>query len=186
MTTARLLLGPVVVALAWVHSYGWLLATCILVALVSDVFDGILARRLNVATEFLRRFDSVSDTIFYVGVAIGIWILYPSALRQNALWLGLLIALEVFRHLLDWVKFGRTASYHSWFAKIWGLALAAATIALLGFGVDGILLQSAILIGIGSNLECAAMSLVLPRWHYDVPTVWHALRLRREGFGHAI
>src|SRR5215471_12730706 len=134
MTTTRLLLGPAVAALAWARSPGWLLAICVLVALVSDIFDGILARRLYIATEFLRRYDSTSDTIFYAGAAVGIWILYPWALRENALWFGLLIALEVFRYVLDWAKFGRAASYHTWLAKFWALILAAATAALLGFG----------------------------------------------------
>jgi CDP-diacylglycerol--glycerol-3-phosphate 3-phosphatidyltransferase len=180
MTTTRLLLGPVIVILAATRCPGILIAACILTGLASDIFDGILARRLNVATEFLRRYDSASDTVLYVGVAVGAWILYPQILQQNAISLGSLIALEMFRHLLDWIKFGRTASYHSWFAKAWGLVLATATMALFAFGATGLLLQTAVIMGIGCNLECVAMSLILRKWRHDVPTLWHALRLRRE------
>lgn len=180
MTTARLLLGPGIVALALARSPRWLLALCILFGLGSDVFDGILARRLQVATEFLRRYDSAADTVFYLGVAVAAWVLYPWAIRRNAFWLGALLGLEAFRYLLDWMKFRQAASYHSWFAKAWGLVLAAATVALLGFGVAGVLLRSALVIGAAANLECVAMSLVLRKWHHDVPTIWHALRLRRE------
>jgi phosphatidylglycerophosphate synthase len=180
MTTARLLLGPVIVVLAATRCSGILIAACILAGLASDIFDGILARRLNVATEFLRRYDSASDTVLYVGVAIGAWILQPQVLKQNALSLGSLIALEMFRHLFDWIKFRKMASYHSWFAKAWGLGLAAATMALFAFGTTGLLLQTAIIMGIGCNLECVAMSLILRKCHHDVPTLWHALRLRRE------
>ncbi|HET8575770.1 MAG TPA: hypothetical protein VFO18_01630 [Methylomirabilota bacterium] len=32
--------------------------------------------------------------------------------------------------------------------------------------------------GVASNLECIAMTLVLPRWTHDVPSLGHALRLR--------
>jgi phosphatidylglycerophosphate synthase len=38
------------------------------VAFLSDIFDGILARRLGVATANLRRLDSAADSA-YVGIA---------------------------------------------------------------------------------------------------------------------
>ncbi len=68
MTIFRAALGPgiVLISLAW-HS-GLLLAACIVLALLSDIFDGILARRWHVVTGLLRRCDTIADTIFYAGV----------------------------------------------------------------------------------------------------------------------
>ena len=39
---------------------------CLIAAFLSDVFDGILARRLGVATPTLRRLDSIADSVFYL------------------------------------------------------------------------------------------------------------------------
>ena len=40
------------------------------VAFVSDYFDGVVARALNVVTRRLRQADSLVDTIFYVVLAV--------------------------------------------------------------------------------------------------------------------
>jgi CDP-diacylglycerol--glycerol-3-phosphate 3-phosphatidyltransferase len=57
--------------------------------------------------------------------------------------------------------------------------MAAATIGLLGFGLDNWLLDVAIAWGIICNLEGFAMTLVLPKWRRDILTLGHALRMRR-------
>ena len=64
----RLLLGPVMIALT--YNYGDKIRTelvvLIFVGLLSDIFDGIIARRLGIASEKLRRMDSQTDLIFLV------------------------------------------------------------------------------------------------------------------------
>lgn len=45
-------------------------------AFLSDVFEGVIARRLGIATPGLRRLDSAADTLFFVAVAIVAWRLY--------------------------------------------------------------------------------------------------------------
>jgi CDP-diacylglycerol--glycerol-3-phosphate 3-phosphatidyltransferase len=40
---------------------------------LSDAYDGILARRLGVATESLRRLDSLADTLFYAAALAVAW-----------------------------------------------------------------------------------------------------------------
>jgi hypothetical protein len=91
-----------------------------------------------------------------------------------------LITAEVVQHVFAAVKYGRHASYHSILSKIWGLMMAAATIALLGFGVDNWFLDLAIAWGILCNLQGLMMTLLLPKWQCDVPTLFHAWRLRNK------
>ena len=78
------------------------------------------------------------------------------------------------------MKFGRHASYHSVLSKIWGLMMASAMCALLGAGMDNWFLDLTLIWGILCNLQGLIMSLMLPCWHRDVPTLFHAVRLRRE------
>ena len=178
LTILRLCLAPVVVVFAIFHLRGACMAACIVAALTSDYFDGVVARRLGVATAGLRRFDSIADTIFYVAVLYAVWRLERDALLNYAGLLASLLALEVIRVLFDRIKFGQFAAYHMWSAKLWGLVLAVATIALLGYGYSGLLLPAALILGIVSDLEGLGISLLLKEARHDVPTVVHALRWR--------
>jgi len=180
LVTLRLLLGPGLIWLALDHRRGLWLVIPIAAALISDIYDGRIARRYGVATAGLRRYDSIADTIFYVCVAISAWILEQEALIAVAKLLVAIAILEAFRYTLDFVKFRREASYHMWSAKLWGLFLAASASALLGWGIAGLLLRTALIIGIISDLEGVAISVVLPRWTHDVATIFHAIKLRKD------
>lgn len=179
MVISRAALGPVIVLLSRYSHRGILLATCVLAALFSDIFDGILARRWRVATGLLRRCDTLADTIFYAGLILVVMLYYPATVRRVWLLLVLLAVLELIQHMFSLLKFGRLASYHSRLSKVWGLLLAAALIALFEFGWDK-MLPLAIAWGILCNLEGLAMSFVLPAWHHDVPTLGYAIWMRRE------
>jgi phosphatidylglycerophosphate synthase len=132
LVTLRLLLGPGLVLLALNHRRGLWLVIPIAAALISDIYDGRIARHYGVATAGLRRYDSIADTIFYLCVAISAGILEREALIAVAKLLVAIAILEAFRYTLDFLKFRREASYHMWSAKLWGLFLAASASALLG------------------------------------------------------
>ncbi|MGE5816512.1 MAG: CDP-alcohol phosphatidyltransferase family protein, partial [Deltaproteobacteria bacterium] len=131
LTAVRALLGPVVIYLALLWPSRLAFGTCLIVAFLSDVFDGILARRLNVATPNLRRLDSIADTIFYLSAIFAAWHLHPSAITERFVALLVLCVLELSRYVFDFAKFGREASYHMWSSKLWGVALFVGFFALL-------------------------------------------------------
>jgi CDP-diacylglycerol--glycerol-3-phosphate 3-phosphatidyltransferase len=153
-------------------------ACCLTAAFLSDIFDGVLARRLRVATPGLRRLDSTADTLFYLAALYSAWYLYPEAIRSRAAPLIALAVLEVTRYAFDWLKYRREASYHTWSAKAWGIALFVAFLSLLAYGSDNATLTFAIYLGIAVDLEGLAISAVLPQWQSDVPTVFHVLAPR--------
>ena len=142
------------------------------------MFDGIIARRLGMATPALRRLDSVADTVFYVGATCAVWRLQPAAIITHLRGLLALVALELARYTLDLVKFRRETSYHTWSAKGWGIALFLAFLAVLAFGRTGWPVSVAVALGIVADLEGLAISLVLPGWRHDVPSVVHAVCVR--------
>jgi CDP-diacylglycerol--glycerol-3-phosphate 3-phosphatidyltransferase len=185
MAAGRALLGPVLVAGELSGWNGLAMAWLVLTALVSDIFDGVLARHWHCDTAGVRLFDSMADTAFYVCVAVALWIGQPQLLRGNAGLLAALLALEAVRFGVDFAKFGKPASYHSWLAKAWGLAMGIAVIAVLLSPHAGALLAASFALGIACNLEGLAMSLVLPIWRKDVKGLRAAMRLRREMLGAA-
>ncbi|GAB3456174.1 hypothetical protein GCM10027321_09710 [Massilia terrae] len=176
----RAALAPVLVLLALFYPSGVAFGACLVAALLSDYFDGVIARRLGVATVALRRMDSAADSLFYLAAAFAVWHLQPEAIldRQGALML--LAGLELARYVLDLAKFGREASYHMWSSKLWGLFLFAGFMSLLAFGADSIFASLMVYIGIVADLEGIAISLALRRWQADVPSFVHAVRLRAQ------
>jgi CDP-diacylglycerol--glycerol-3-phosphate 3-phosphatidyltransferase len=136
LTTLRLLLGPVVAILAWTFAPGRWIAGCTVTAIFSDIYDGIIARRLHIETPLLRRYDSVADTIFYLAIAWAAWRLHPEVIRENSAILIALFSLEILRYVFDFAKFRREASYHMYSSKLWGLVLGVATIFLFAFGTS--------------------------------------------------
>lgn len=179
LTMLRIALAPVVVLLALYWPSAWLFSACLLVAFLSDIFDGITARRLNVATPGLRRLDSAADTIFYLAVLFAVWYLHPAIISERLIPLGVLVALELTRYVIDFAKFRRETSYHMWSSKFWGITLFIAALSVLGFGSSGVFVSLAIYVGILADLEGLAISVVLTEWKSDVPTILHALRLRQ-------
>ena len=157
---------------------GAALASLIISALVSDIFDGILARRWHCDTPAVRLFDSMADTAFYFSTAIALWLRYPNLWSTHILLFGSLLTLEATRFLYDFARFGKPSSYHSYLAKAWGLLLATAVITAFLTPHADILISAALLLGILCDLEGLTMSLLLPAWHRDVKTLHHAWQLR--------
>jgi CDP-diacylglycerol--glycerol-3-phosphate 3-phosphatidyltransferase len=179
LTALRALLAPVLVVMALFHPDRVLFGACLVAALVSDFLDGVLARRMGVATPLLRRLDSIADSLFYAGALFAAWHLYPAFVEAYLAPLLVLLGLEAARYAFDLVKFRREASYHMWSSKLWGILLFVAFFSLLALGSPGISFALAIYVGIVADLEGLLISVLLPEWRSDVPSFLHALRLRR-------
>jgi len=180
LTVLRALLAPVIVFLALAYPSKPLFGACLIVAFVSDVFDGIIARRLNIATAGLRRLDSIADSIFYAAASLAAWLLYPEVIREHSVALTILVIVELMRYVFDVAKFEREASYHMWSSKVWGLFLFIGFFDLLVFGQTGLMVAVPIYLGIVADLEGLAISFVLTEWRADVPSIFHALRYRTD------
>ncbi len=151
-----------------------------IIAVLSDIFDGIIARRLGVSTANLRQADSWADVALYVCVAAAAWWVHQDIVLAFRVPLLVVVAAQALWWLVNLVKYGKPASYHTYSAKLWGITLVAATLSLFGFNSGGIALWIAILVGIVHTLEEIVMTLLLPSWQHDVLSLAHALRLRRE------
>jgi CDP-diacylglycerol--glycerol-3-phosphate 3-phosphatidyltransferase len=156
-------------------------AACLVAALLSDYFDGVIARRLRVATPGLRRLDSITDSIFYACALLAALATGYALVRPYFPALAVLLVVEALRYAYDIRKFGKEASYHMWSSKLWGLLLFIGMWSLLVLHRGGWPVALAILWGIAADLEGLAISMTLRKWRADVPTLWHARRLAKAG-----
>lgn len=176
----RLLLTVVAVLFGYFHILGFNYILLLAIAAATDYYDGVLARKFKVETAKLRQWDSVADTIFFMGVLAGMWLAYPQVYSEYAWAVYTIIGLEAVRYVIDIAKFKRGASYHAWSAKIFGVSLLAATIAIMGFGVSKPFFAIAIIMGILSELEGLLMSLILNEWTYNIKHVGIAIQMRKK------
>jgi CDP-diacylglycerol--glycerol-3-phosphate 3-phosphatidyltransferase len=172
----RFTLAPLLLWDALDRQTGWLFVAVYGVAVLSDIFDGIIARRLGVSTIRLRQADSWADICLYLVIATSAWLVYPQVIRDFQVPLLVAIAAQLTLFTTSLVKFRQFPSFHTYTAKAWGLALLVATISLFGFGYTPPL-WLAIVFCLVNSLEEIAMTLVLPEWQCDVLSIFHALAL---------
>lgn len=171
--------APAVFVLACFGFRGRVLAAVLLAAFLSDVFDGIVARRMGRATDGLRHADTLADTAFYVAAAAALWVAVPTVFEDAGLPLALVIAIHVSRKTFELAKFGRIASYHMWSSKALGVLLVIAMTTVFLTERPSALVLVTLWFSAANELEGFFASALLPVWTADVPSALHALRLAR-------
>lgn len=177
----RLVLGPVMIAIT--YHYGetarLLLVILLFLGILSDIFDGIVARNLNISTATMRRMDSQTDLVFWLCAAWCAWLLNPAIIKANRYPIMLLFMMEGLTYVFSFLKFGKETCTHALLSKLWGLSLFAGFTSLIGFGYGGVPLSIAIILGVISHVDVYLIILLLPRWTHDVPSAWHAWQIRK-------
>jgi len=174
----RALMIFVVPVLGW-YGHGTLLALVILLATLSDIFDGIIARRLGVSTTNLRKADSTVDLIFWLASMTALYFLRPDDVMRNFIIVWYAIAAEIIEQLICILRFRRMTATHARSAKFMGLCLLVGMIVL---ALGGSSMLAFWIIGIGitvSVFDGCAIVVLLPYWEADVPSAWEAWRLRQ-------
>ena len=172
LTTLRVLLGPVALFCALTNIPRWIYLPILVTGTLSDIFDGILARKFGVATPALRRFDSITDVIYYLFVLGAAWILCRDVIAQNWLLLALILLSEAVVILVCYAKFGKYPATHSWLAKFYGLCLLGGLIALLVFNAGSWAIIALAIVALVTNTEIIAIHLLMNKPPVDVKSVF--------------
>ena len=177
LTTLRLLLGPVALACAFAGVSRWVYLPILLAGTLSDIFDGVLARKFDVATPALRRYDSITDIIYYLFILAVAWQLCRPAIAAHLWLIGLILLSEAVNILVCCFRFGKFPATHSYLAKFYGLCLLGALIALLvGNAVSWVFIGLAT-VALTANVEILAMHVLAKTAPVDVPWIF-ALKRR--------
>lgn len=177
----RLVLGPVMIAITYAYddSARLLLMFLILLGIISDIFDGIIARNQGLSTEKLRRMDSQTDVVFWLCTGWCAWLLNPEIIIDNRYSIATIFVMEGLTYVFSFLKFGKETCTHALLSKLWGITLFVAFVSIIGFCYGGIPLALAIIFGIVSHLDVYLIILLLPRWMHDVPSSYHAWLIRK-------
>jgi CDP-diacylglycerol--glycerol-3-phosphate 3-phosphatidyltransferase len=178
LTLARLVLGPLALWLAW-HgapraAFGYILVG----GLISDYFDGVLARRLGVASDWLRRLDSNVDLVFYLCLAVAAYVLETETFRAAMPAVALLVGAEAVCVGASLAKFRVLPGTHTYSAKLYGLVLFVSFFGVLCYGWGAWACWLACCFGLITNGETLAIILLSRQAPVDVASVLPLLRNR--------
>lgn len=180
LTTLRLLLGPVALACAFAGVTRFVFLPILVMATLSDLLDGVLARRFGVATSALRRYDSMTDIIYYLFILAAAWHLCRTVIVENSWLVVLMLASEAGAIVVCLLRFRKFPATHSILAKCYGLCLLAGLIALLVFNAGNWAVISLAVIALATNLEIIAMHLIADTAPVDVPSIFALKRQFNE------
>jgi len=179
LTCSRFALGPLLVLGVVRLASPWLLMLLLAAAMLSDIFDGVVARRLKIATEPLRVLDSYADAFFFGCVGLAALLTVRGLLWDYRLPIGIECVLQISAYLYDLTRYGRITSLHAYSAKLWGLSLYLAAAEILIFHT-GVLIWLAFATGLVSAVDALAIKLILPGWQHDILSFRDALRKREH------
>lgn len=145
--------------------------------LVTDFLDGFLARRLNLQTVLGSQLDTIGDVLTVLFVIPGAWLLWPGTVREELVFFLLAPGMLALSGSVCLIRHGRLPSYHTRSAKL-ATATAGVGVWILLAGFTPWLFRGAVLLLAWSAVEEIWITILLPKWHPNVPSVNHALRER--------
>ncbi|MDQ0067615.1 CDP-alcohol phosphatidyltransferase family protein [Chryseobacterium lathyri] len=180
LIATRFILAPVILLLAYVKGTEsrFLIVALMYLGLLTDIFDGIIARKVGVSSEKLRRLDSQTDLIFWLSLGFASYFLNPGLIKNE--WQGVLLIfiMEALCYIVSICKFGKETCTHAFLSKMWGLSLLIAFTYLIGFQQTGWAFYLTVGLGFVSHIDVILIILLLPKWQYDVPSSYHAWKIR--------
>ena len=177
----RFLLAPIIILLAIYLKKESRIIILILMylGLISDILDGIIARKVGVSSERLRRSDSQTDLVFWISIGVATYLLFPDLIKENKFAIISIFAMEALCYVISFAKFGKETCTHAYLSKLWGLSLLVAFTSLLGFQFAGSPFYLAVILGLISHIDVILIILILPKWQHDIPSSFHAWKIRK-------
>lgn len=157
--------------------FKWLLA----VSFFTDAIDGFLARKYKVVSKWGSRIDSVGDDLTVLVAIIGLLVLKQEFIRQQIVWIVVLLAIFLFQLIAGLLRYGKMTSFHTYAAKV--AAVLQGCFLILSFFLQSPplwLFYAAIIITAIDLIEEIILVFMLPKWETDVKGLYWVMRRRKK------
>jgi cardiolipin synthase len=180
ITLYRLIAAPVMIVLIFtgnIEIFKWLLP----VSFFTDMVDGYLARKFKVISIIGTKLDSIADDLTIVAAIVGLFVLEPQFIREEIIWIGVLLVLFLFQTILALIKYRKLSGFHTYSAKVSALLQGCFLILifLLREPVYPLFYLAAILTSI-DLIEEVILIFLLPKWEADVKGVYWVLKRKQR------
>ncbi|MFM7728854.1 MAG: CDP-alcohol phosphatidyltransferase family protein, partial [Flavobacteriales bacterium] len=167
---------PILLLLIWFNRlavFKWLLGICFF----TDAIDGILARKLKVASVFGTKLDSIGDDLTILAGILGVWFFKKGFLYEQRWFIGTMLILFALQTLLAFLRYGRITSFHTLLAKLAAI-LQGSFLILLFFTSDPFLplFYTAAFITTLELIEEIILVLLLKEWHTNVKGIYWVMK----------
>jgi len=180
ITLYRMVAAPLLVFLIFteqVDIFKWLFGF----SFFTDVLDGWLARKYKVTSRMGATLDSIADDLTIVAGIIAVIVLKPEFLKQQLLFIVLLLVLFILQLCVAFLRYGKISSFHTYMAKI--AALLQGSFLILLFFLRHpvyVLFYAAFLVTVIDLAEEIILVLLLPEWETNVKGLYWVLKRKKR------
>lgn len=174
LSVSRILLIPFLLALILMDKKlvtGFLL----LLGFITDVLDGYLARKMNIASERGAKLDSLGDLLLMLTGLLGFLWVYTDFVAEHIWPFLIAILLYATQFILSRVRYGTSSSFHTYTAKLTAVILSVMLVTSFFLGVSTWLYYLAFIAAILDAVEEILLVLVLPEQRSDVKGLYWVL-----------
>lgn len=152
----------------------------LVVGLLTDVLDGIIARHLKISTAHLRQLDTKIDRIFWLSALFTLMLIHPAFLIEHWIGLSILLLLELSAWVIGKIKFRNSISFHSLLSKFWAISILITFIDVLPDGKANFSFSITFWYGLLAQIDIIFIAFILPEFQCDIPSSWHASKIRSQ------
>jgi len=152
----------------------------LLVSYSTDMIDGFLARKLNIASARGSQLDSFGDQITFAIGLLGLFVFEYEFLKKNYLLILIAFLPYVVQMLLAFIKYKKATAFHTYLAKLSAIVQAVFILWLLFFEPIYWLFYGMIILGVLETIEEITLIFMYDSWVTGVKGIYWALRDRRR------
>ena len=171
----RVVAAPFLIILLWLKErelFTWLL----LISYSTDAIDGILARKLKIASPLGAQLDSLGDQATFVIGILGLLVFEFNFMKENYSLILLAFIPYIIQMLIALRKYGKTTAFHTYLAKLSALVQGVFILWLLFFGPVYWLFYVMIVLGVLETIEEITLVFMYDKWIADVKGIYWALK----------
>ena len=179
ITLYRIIVGPILLVLISAKQLGifkWLLAF----SFFTDLMDGYLARKYNVASIMGSRLDSIGDDLTVLAAVIALFV-FKSEFVHDEFWiLMILFFLFVIQTTFALVRYKKISSFHTYLAKL--AAVLQGIFFILIFILQEPLCFLFYIAAVVTSIELIeeiVLVALLPKWEANVKGLFWVLKRRK-------
>jgi cardiolipin synthase (CMP-forming) len=175
LSAYRIIIFPLVLFFA-INRHENMFVILLIINLITDILDGLIARSFKMQTEFGARLDSIADVGTYLLAITGILIFKASEFKPHLASFYIFIILFVTANLLSLIKFKKLPSLHLYSWKIGGYIQGLFFFVLFTFNFYPVFYYLTIIWGIVAFCEHICTQLVLKKMQSNVKGLFWVLK----------
>ncbi len=174
ISIARLCATTVLLASVLLHLIE-LFKGLLLACLLSDIFDGLIARTFHLTSKLGATLDSVADlATMFIGL-LGVLVFQRQFVAQHYLELLLIMAFYIAELIVSLLRYGKVSSFHTLLDRIAAYMAGIFVMSMFLWGYHGWLFQLTVTVYIVALSEEMLLIYLLPDWRSDVGSMFRVL-----------